>query len=180
MKTAPSPSLNAFRLCPKGGKAQIIGPEEEDEENDGYPFNEVRKLKVLFLFCILPFPPSAQYFSSFFVFGSDGRPLPGHRVVEVAAGTHDRVHEIRLHAAFGPQPSGSIPFCSLTAVDTFCCCVRTFITMRVCFSCSTCRWRPTWAPARKTPAHSRLRSAPISWTRMLYVFNYRQFARGTH
>lgn len=25
----------------KGGKAQIIGPEEEDEEYDGYAFNEV-------------------------------------------------------------------------------------------------------------------------------------------
>ena len=27
--------------CLKGGKAQIIGPEEEDEEDDGYAFNEV-------------------------------------------------------------------------------------------------------------------------------------------
>jgi len=30
-------------LSSKGGKAQIIGPEEEDEEDDGYAFNEVRR-----------------------------------------------------------------------------------------------------------------------------------------
>lgn len=30
-------------MCSKGGKAQIIGPEEEDEEDDGYAFNEVRR-----------------------------------------------------------------------------------------------------------------------------------------
>lgn len=30
-------------LCSKGRKAQIIGPEEEDEEYDGYAFNEVRR-----------------------------------------------------------------------------------------------------------------------------------------
>lgn len=33
----------SVRLCSKGGKAQIIGPEEEDEEYDGYAFNEVRR-----------------------------------------------------------------------------------------------------------------------------------------
>lgn len=32
----------------KGGKAQIIGPEEEDEEDDGYAFNEVRMLSFIF------------------------------------------------------------------------------------------------------------------------------------
>lgn len=75
MKTAPSSNVfhTSARLCPKGGKAQIIGPEEEDEENDGYPFNEVRRLKVLFLFCtILPFPPSAQYLLWFVLGQTDG------------------------------------------------------------------------------------------------------------
>ena len=37
---------------------------------------------------------------------SDGRSVPGHRAVEVTAGTHGGVHEIRLHTAPGPQPSG--------------------------------------------------------------------------
>lgn len=36
------------RLCSKGGKAQIIGPEEEDEEDDGYAFNEVRRTYIYF------------------------------------------------------------------------------------------------------------------------------------
>lgn len=39
------------RLCSKGGKAQIIGPEEEDEEDDGYAFNEVRRTcSCIFIF----------------------------------------------------------------------------------------------------------------------------------
>lgn len=63
-------------LCSKGGKAQIIGPEEEDEEDNGYAFNEVRRavielLDVIFLLfrrCILLFPPSLQLFIIFFLF----------------------------------------------------------------------------------------------------------------
>lgn len=35
---------------PQGGKAQIIGPEEEDEDEDGYAFNEVRRLPPDFRF----------------------------------------------------------------------------------------------------------------------------------
>ena len=47
----------------KGGKAQIISPEEEDEEDDGYAFNEVYfrclfyAIFSLFNGCISPFPP---------------------------------------------------------------------------------------------------------------------------
>lgn len=31
----------------QGGKMQIIGPEEEEEEDDGYTINEVRETSVL-------------------------------------------------------------------------------------------------------------------------------------
>lgn len=33
--------LKSVCLCSKGGKAQIIGPEEEDDEDYGYTYNEV-------------------------------------------------------------------------------------------------------------------------------------------
>lgn len=79
------------RLCSKGGKAQIIGPEEEDEEDDGYAFNEVRRtlavslidphwcdfqlsffcrlyIFLLFLHCISLFPPATQLFLFFSLF----------------------------------------------------------------------------------------------------------------
>lgn len=42
----------------------------------------------------------------------------------------------------------------------------------VYYSCSTCQWRLTWAPLLKMHAHLPLRSALISWTRMLYVPTY--------
>lgn len=116
-------------LSSKGGKAQIIGPEEEDEDEDGYPFNEARKILVVnpvilskaeiastrlvasfawtlpltpSLFCVfscLDPPPSSLSLS-------DGRSIPRHRTVKVATGPHDGVHEIRLHPAAGSKPSG--------------------------------------------------------------------------
>lgn len=156
---------------------------------------------------------------------SDGRSVSGHRVAEVPTSAHDRIHEIRLHPASGPQPSGqsmlhflfALNKCNVLVVGllfllsvlfTFldniviwslcrssktssialiyckplwhlakqkhCCmriwrCLLTFMVMCVYNSCFTCRWRPTWAPVLKTPAHSHLRSAPTSWIQMLYV-----------
>lgn len=101
-------------LCSKGGKPQIIGPEEEDEEDDGYAFNEVRRTfcnrsSLMGFLHFLSFSSfyvaSIQY--SYFSFSlSDGRSIPGHRAVEVTPGTHGGVHEIRLHSASGPKPSG--------------------------------------------------------------------------
>lgn len=44
-----------------------------------------------------------------------------------------------------------------------------FVGLYVLNSCFTCRWRLIWAPALKKLVHSHLRSAPISWTRMLSV-----------
>lgn len=62
-----------------------------------------------------------------------------------------------------------------TAID--CCSTSYMGTNLVCVSspynsCSTCRWRPTWAPALKTPVPSRLRSAPTSWTLTLCVSHW--------
>ena len=51
-------------------------------------------------------PPEQVFTQYVSVFLSDGRSVPGHRVVEVAAGTHGRVHEIRLHPASRPEPAG--------------------------------------------------------------------------
>lgn len=64
----------------------------------------------VFYFFFADLPIAIFCFESFLHFHlqpwTDGRTLPGHRVVEVTTGTHDRVHEIRLHPAAGPQPSG--------------------------------------------------------------------------
>lgn len=72
--------------------------------------------------------PSVQVFTQYVsVFLSDGRSIPGHRVVEVTAGTHGRVHEIRLHPASRPEPAGQ----SLRHVLMLCWIVR-YVRQTLC------------------------------------------------
>lgn len=47
--------------------------------------------------------------------------------------------------------------------------IHVSLFLSVLNSCSTCRWKLTWAPPLKTPALLRLRSAPISSIQMLCV-----------
>lgn len=84
----------------KSGKAQIIAPEELDED-DGYAFNEVGPTpnctNVWFLFSEF-----SKFHCCFFPLCLDGRSIPGYRVVKIPTRPYDSFHEIHLQPTAGP------------------------------------------------------------------------------